>query len=212
MTADRIGSMACAFAVRFTARQSGIRRRSGNRLDGSLPGIRKRVPAPKGRRCSIFPGTAFRAEAGVGQGVIRRGRAGARPYRAAPAGVRYRADERDPAGAERRLIADRTISTAPSESRLSSGFFVVPGLPPDDLMGLGFDVTRVAALHENFECVPGRRPGHRVCFGQPAGRWQQRAERVSTIFDLPPQQLREPDVARGVVSLHGRDSHRVSLS
>ena len=93
MTADRTGSMACAFTVCFTARRRGIRRRSENRLDGSLPGIRKPVLAPK-----------------AGDAVA------ARLCRAAPAGVRYRADEGDAAGAESRLIADRNISTAPSES------------------------------------------------------------------------------------------------
>jgi len=31
------------------------------------------------------------------------------------------------------------------------------GEPPDDLVGLGFDVARVAALGEYFERVKGRR-------------------------------------------------------
>ncbi len=158
-----------------------------------------------------LPGTAFRAGAGGRSGCDSPCPHGSSAMPRSVCRSAIPGDERDAAGAESRLIADRTISTAQSESR-SSGLFVVPGLPPDDLMGLGFDVTRVAAFHENFERMPGRRPGHRVCFGQPAGRWQQRAERVSTIFDLSPQQFREPDVARGVVSLHGRGSHRASLS
>ena len=60
----------------------------------------------------------------------------------------------------------RLLASASSRCLLvhagSSGLFVVPGLPPDDLMRLGFDVARVSAFHEDFERVPGRRLGHRV--------------------------------------------------
>ena len=55
----------------------------------------------------------------------------------------------------------------------SYGQFRLPGPPPDDLMGLGLDVARVAASHEDFERVPGRSLGYRMCFGQSAGRRQQ---------------------------------------
>lgn len=79
----------------------------------------------------------------------------------------------------------------------SSVRFRVFGVSPDDLMGLGFDVARVAAFREDFERVPGRRLGYRVCFGQLGGRWQQRAVRVGTIFNPSPQQLGKLDVARG---------------
>jgi hypothetical protein len=67
----------------------------------------------------------------------------------------------------------------------SSRQFRLPGPPPDDLVGLGFDVARVAASHEDFERVPGRRLGYRVCFGQSAGRRQQRAERVGAVSIRP---------------------------
>jgi hypothetical protein len=36
-------------------------------------------------------------------------------------------------------------------------------------MGLGFDVARVSAFHEEFERVPGRRLVHRVQFSQSGG-------------------------------------------
>jgi len=42
------------------------------------------------------------------------------------------------------------------------------GEPPDDLMGLGLDMTRVSGFHEDGQRVPGRGLGHGVCLGQPA--------------------------------------------
>ena len=51
------------------------------------------------------------------------------------------------------------------------------GEPPDDLMGLGLDMTRVSGFHEDGQRVPGRGLGHGVCLGQPGRGRQQRAGR-----------------------------------
>ena len=75
------------------------------------------------------------------------------------------------------------------------------GEPPDDLMGLGLDMARVAGFHQDSQRVPGRGLGHGACLGQPGRRGQQGAGRVGAVFDPTTQQPGQLDVARGVVSV-----------
>ena len=91
------------------------------------------------------------------------------------------------------LITTITVDSncqLPAARKASPGFSGMFGEPPDDLVGLGFDVARVAAFHQDSQRVPGRGLGHGVCFGQPGRRGQQRARRVGAIFNPFPQQPR----------------------